>query len=161
MPDGIARQETVIRPMCERDTPAIHEIHCECLQTSLASDYSREQLDAWMAGRSPDGYWRSFQSGSPFLVASIKGEIAGYANWVDDELMSLFVRPGCQNAGIGTKLFSACDEQACILQVKATPSAVDFYRRFGFQVVAHSFDVKRDVRLPHVFMQRAKEKHPA
>ncbi len=71
-----------------------------------------------------------------------------------DELMSLFVRPDFQKSGIGTKLFEACDERATLSYVKATLGAVDFYGRFGFRVEREGYDVKQEVRIPHIFMCR-------
>ncbi|MCK1274716.1 GNAT family N-acetyltransferase [Bradyrhizobium sp. 61] len=146
----------VIRSMAEADVSDVHNIHTNCLQTSLANHYTRQQLQAWLTGRTPQGYWRSQQAGSPYLVATINNTIVGYANWTDDELMSLFVRPDFQKARIGTKLFEACDEQAELSHVKATLGAVDFYSRFGFKVEREGYDVKRDVRIPHIFMRRPK-----
>ncbi|MBJ6721823.1 GNAT family N-acetyltransferase [Bacillus sp. PR5] len=147
----------VIRPMAEADVSDIHNIHTDCLQISLAHHYTQQQLEAWLAGRTPQGYWRSQQAGSPYLVATVNGIIIGYANWMGDELMSLFVRPGFQKSGIGTKLFEACDEQNRLACVKATLSAADFYSRFGFEVEQEGYDVKREVRIPHIFMRRSKK----
>ncbi|NNU62983.1 GNAT family N-acetyltransferase [Ochrobactrum soli] len=144
----------IVRPMVEMDVESIHNIHTECLRTSLACSYTPEQLEAWLAGRTPQGYWRSQQSGSPYLVAAINDEVIGYANWMDEELMSLFVQPKFQKSGIGSKLLNACDAQARLTCVKATLSAVEFYGRFGFKIVREGYDLKREVQIPHVFMTR-------
>jgi L-amino acid N-acyltransferase YncA len=59
----------LIRPMEETDAAAIHEIHTACLRTTLKSHYSQEQLEAWLAGRTPQGYLRGAQHGETYLVA--------------------------------------------------------------------------------------------
>ena len=78
----------------------------------------------------------------------------GYANWKDDELMSLFVRPMFQKSGVGTLLLEACEVQTHLSCVKSTLSAVNFYSRFGFVVSHEGYDIKRDVRIPHIFMRK-------
>ncbi|RCS21377.1 GNAT family N-acetyltransferase [Phyllobacterium salinisoli] len=144
----------IIRPMVEMDVYDIHNIHTECLRTSLAGHYTPQQLESWLGGRTPQGYWRSQQAGSPYLVATINRAIIGYANWIGDELMSLFVQPKFQKSGVGTKLLEACETQTHLSCVKATLSAVEFYGRFGFKVIHEGYDVKREVRIPHIFMRR-------
>ena len=149
LPDNV-----IIRPMAETDVSEIHNIHTNCLQTSLANHYTHQQLQAWLYGRTPEGYWRSQQAGSPYLVATINDTLIGYANWMDEELMSLFIQPNFQKSGIGTKLFQACDDQATLSCVKATLSAVDFYKKFGFEADHEGYDIKHEVPIPHIFMQR-------
>lgn len=147
--------DILIREMSQSDIATIHSIHTQCLQTTLSHFYNEQQIQAWLAGRTPEGYWRSKEAGSPYLVASINNIVVGYANWMGDELMSLFVQPTNHKTGIGSALFEACDQKNRISRVKATLSAVDFYRRFGFVVDHEGFDVKRDVRIPHIFMRRS------
>lgn len=144
----------LIREMREADTVSVHDIHSECLLVSLLGHYTRREIDIWMEGRTPEGYWRSVQSGSTYLVAESEASIIGYANWDDDELMSLFVRPHIQHKGLGTALFNACDTRAELRCVKATLSAVGFYEKFGFRVDHHGHDMKRGIQIPHIFMTR-------
>lgn len=140
--------------MREADTIHVHRIHTECLTMSLVNHYSPEALDAWMFGRSPEGYWRFANSGETFRVAEIDGEIVAFANWRDEELKSLFVTPARQRSGIGSALFSACEREARLTLVKATLGAVGFYTRFSFVEAGRGFDLKRGVELPHVVMRR-------
>ncbi|HEU0045470.1 GNAT family N-acetyltransferase [Sphingomonas sp.] len=143
-----------VREMREADTVDVHHIHTACLTTSLAADYSREALEAWMHGRSPEGYWRFANSGETFRVAELDGEIVGFANWSGDELRSLFIAPSHQRSGTGSTLFDACQQEAKLTFVKATLGAVGFYKRFSFTEVGRGFDLKRGVQLPHVAMRR-------
>jgi GNAT superfamily N-acetyltransferase len=106
-------------------------------------------------GHEAPSHKAALTGGVPYLVASINNIIVGYANWMGDELMSLFVQPNYHRTGIGSALFDACDQQNRISRVKATLSAVGFYRRFGFLVDHEGFDVKREVRIPHIFMRRS------
>lgn len=153
----VDRSEIIIREMHEADTISVHRIHTECLTTSLTDYYSAGELEAWMYGRSPEGYWRFANSGETFRVAELDDVIVGFASWQGEELRSLFVNPACQRAGIGSTLFEFCDRENRISFVKATLGAVSFYRRFFFVEAGRGFDMKRDIQLPHVLMRRNKE----
>jgi putative acetyltransferase len=145
---------TVIREMREADTIHVHQIHTDCLTVSLKDHYSTAQLEAWMYGRSPEGYWRFANSGETFRVAERNGQIVGFANWQGDELRSLFISPAHQYAGIGSALFRSCDQESRVGFVKAALSAVPFYRRFSFVEAGRGFDMKRGIQLPHIAMRR-------
>ncbi len=145
----------IIREMREADAVSVHRIHTECLTRSLTGHYSKRELEAWMHGRSPEGYWRFANSGETFRVAALDGEIVAFANWQGEELRSLFVSPAHQRSGIGTLLFEACDREAPLTFVKATLGAVPFYNRLGFVETGRGHDMKRGVPLPHVVMRRA------
>ncbi|MBX9859175.1 MAG: GNAT family N-acetyltransferase [Sphingomonas sp.] len=146
--------DIVIREMQESDTADVHSIHTQCLTTTLTAHYSTTQLEAWMYGRSPEGYWRFANSGETFRVVERHGEIVGFANWQGDELRSLFVSPDCQRAGIGSALFEVCDRENRVSFLKATLGAVSFYKRFCFVEAGRGFDLKRGTQLPHVLMRR-------
>ena len=145
---------TVIREMREDDTIHVHQIHTDCLTISLKDHYSTAELEAWMYGRSPEGYWRFASSGETFRVAEQNGHIVGFANWQRDELRSLFISPAHQHVGIGSALFRFCDRENRVAFVKATLSAVPFYSRFSFVEAGRGFDMKRGIQLPHVAMRR-------
>ena len=154
MSQGDFLPTTVIREIREDDTVHVHQIHTDCLMVSLKDYYSTAELEAWMYGRSPEGYWRFANSGETFRVVERAGEIVGFANWQGNELRSLFVSPAYQQAGIGSALFTSCDRENRIAFVKATLSAVPFYSRFSFVEAGRGFDVKRGIQLPHVAMRR-------
>ena len=112
----------IIRSMVPADAEAIHAIHGMCLQRTLLGRYTREQIEAWMAGRTPQGYLRAAEAGERFFVADEGGAVVGYASWQEDELLSLFVHPDCQRTGIGSALLSACFDDAA--RINATISIV-------------------------------------
>lgn len=154
VPDSATSLPIIMRPMTETDAVAIHDIHTACLRRTLTSHYSLEQLEAWLAGRTPAGYLRGAENGEVYLVAELGGTVVGYANWQDQELLSLFVSPDFQNMGIGTLLFEACEANAEIRRVKATLSAVEFYKNFGFLSVRRDAMEKRGIEIPHILMAR-------
>jgi GNAT superfamily N-acetyltransferase len=141
--------------MVESDALAIHDIHTACLCHTLRSHYSSEQLEAWLAGRTPAGYLRGANDGEVFIVAELSGTVVGFANWQDQELLSLFVLPHFQNTGIGTLLFKACEANADIRCVKATLGAVEFYQHFGFIRVRQDAIEKQGMLIPYILMARS------
>jgi putative acetyltransferase len=150
----------IIRSMEPADAEAIHAIHGMCLQGTLSGRYSREQIDAWMAGRTPQGYLRAAEAGETFFVAEEGGALVGYASWQEDELLSLFVHPDFQGCGIGSALMSACFDDAerrgaTISIVKSVLGAEEFYGRHGFLIVGPGSTTKRDVIIPDTRMARA------
>lgn len=154
MPSSENTPRVIVRPMINTDAVAIHAIHTACLRKTLSSHYSSEQLEAWLEGRTPEGYLRGVENGEIYLVAEWGQAIVGYANWQDQELLSLFVLPEFQNQGVGTLLLKACDASADIRRVKATLGAAAFYSRFGFLRVRRGEMEKRGVQIPHILMAR-------
>ena len=149
----------IIRAMEPADTETIHAIHGMCLQCTLLGRYSREQIDAWMAGRTPQGYLRAAEAGEAFFVAEEGGAVVGYASWQEDELLSLFVHPDFQGRGIGSALMSACFDDAerrnaTISIVKSVLGAEEFYGRHGFLIVGPGSTSKRGVIIPDTRMHR-------
>ena len=154
MPNSEKTPGVIIRLMVNTDAVSIHAIHTACLRNTLTSHYSSEQLEAWLEGRTPEGYLRGAENGEIYLVAERGQAVVGYANCQDQELLSLFVLPEFQNQGVGALLLKACDANADIRWVKATLGAVGFYSRFGFQLVRRGEMEKRGVQIPHILMAR-------
>lgn len=154
MPNSENPSRVIVRPMINTDAVAIHAIHTACLRKTLSSHYSCEQLEAWLEGRTPEGYLRGAENGEIYVVAERGEAVVGYANWQDQELLSLFVLPEFQNQGVGSLLLKACDANADIRWVKATLGAVGFYSRFGFLRVRRGEMEKRGVQIPHILMAR-------
>jgi len=148
-----------IRPMMPFDVDTIHAIHCLCLERTLMARYTSEQIDAWMAGRVPQGYLRAAERGERFFVAEHNGTVVGFASWQDEELLSLFVHPDFHGRRIGSALLCACFEDAVrrsasISVVKSVLGAEEFYSRHGFLTASPGSASKRGVLIPLTKMQR-------
>ena len=150
----------VVRSMMPADAPAIHGIHSACLECSLLGRYTREQITAWMTGRTPQGYLRASEAGERFFVAEENGVTVGFASWQDTQLLSAFVHPDFQGRGTGSALVSACFEDATrmgatISSVRAVSGAEPFYHRHGFQIVGSGSTSKHGVIIQDTQMHRA------
>jgi GNAT superfamily N-acetyltransferase len=148
-----------VREMERADVGEVHAIHCACLTRTLAPRYTSEQIDAWMSGRTPEGYWRAVVAGEHYLVAENDGSVVAFASWEDDELLALFVHPDFQGRGHGSRLLNACIADAergvdRLKKVKAALGAEDFYSHHGFHIDGHGDTEKLGVAIPDIRMSR-------
>lgn len=150
----------VIRSMMPADARAIHDIHSACLERTLLGRYTREQITAWITGRTPQGYLRASEAGERFFVAEENGVTVAFASWQDEQLLSVFVHPDFQGRGIGSTLVSACFEDATrtgatISIVRSVLGAESFYHRHGFLIVGSGSTSKHGVIIEDTQMHRA------
>ena len=107
----------VIRPMRESDTERMQELHRACLRELCAKDYSDQQIEGWLAGRTPAGYVKMVEThGERMFVATLDDVVVGFASWRDIELCSLYVDPNHNGKGIGWALHQACDDDASTMR---------------------------------------------
>ena len=150
----------VIRPMQGEDTIRMHELHTACLRQICAQDYTDLQIEAWLAGRSPEGYLRMIEDHNErMFVALLDDIVAGFASWRDMEFLSLYVDPDHNGKGIGQSLHQACDTDASslhrrIMRVDSTLSARGFYERMGYRFVRKTFHLSAGIRIPALSMRR-------
>ncbi|NTF44159.1 GNAT family N-acetyltransferase [Rhizobium rhizogenes] len=154
---GVA--DILFRPMEERDSARIHDIHTDCIMLSLGKHYTSLQIRTWLEGRSPYGYLYGAMIGENYLVAEQEGLLVAFISWRGDELRSLFVCPERQKSGIGSLLLRCDDRLADVKYVQATLNAVGFYGKFGFEPVSSGYVEKRGVRIPYMHMRKP-DVHP-
>lgn len=73
-----------------------------------------------------------------------QGEVQGFVALVDNYLAALFVRPDCQQQGIGKALLDLAKRQRRHLRVNVyceNDIAVNFYLKQGFTVIAEGTEV--------------------
>ena len=153
----------VIRPMQASDTTRMQELHTACLRRLCAQDYSDEQIEGWLAGRTPEGYIKMVEAhGERMFVATLDDDVVGFASWKDIELCSLYVDPGHNGKGIGRALHQACDNDASalrrrIIRVDSTLTGRSFYERLGYRLTRRTFHRNGAVRIPALTMHRRQE----
>jgi putative acetyltransferase len=150
----------LIRAMDVHDVDKIHRIHTEAVNITCASHYDAERREAWLRGRTPEGYLRAQQNGENFLVAILEGAVVGFASWRAEELLALFVLPSRQRRGVAHSLFDECGRRAnesnfAITKLNATLNAREFYEQLGFKVTRRGYEIKRGKRIYHYKMRKA------
>lgn len=149
-----------IRRMRPGDVAGIHEVHTAAVRETCARLLTPAVVEAWLYGRTPDGYLSAAEDGESFWVAVDEaGGVIGFASWQEDELLALFIDPPVHGLGIGGRLFAACERDAAeagrsITCVNAALNAVSYYQALGFRAVGEGYQQKRGERIPHIEMVR-------
>lgn len=148
MPDD--RPPILIRPMADDDLPILVAIYNHYVQTSIAT-FAEEEISPAEFGvqvaavRAAD---------LPWLVAECGSDLLGYAYaapWKSRSAYrfsvesSVYLAPGHEHRGIGTRLYADLLARLRIRGVHAViggvslpnPTSVSLHRKFGFEQVAH------------------------
>ena len=138
----MSANEISLRPAQETDAWVLSAIHIAAIKALPATFYTRKELLTWRNNRDkPDGsnILKSMKTES-FWVALKGGVIIGFASFIVDELIGLYVHPKYQGKGIGRALVQHfCNEATNqgINKVITTASlyAEGFYLRLGFTAI--------------------------
>ncbi|MCL6751085.1 GNAT family N-acetyltransferase [Nostoc sp. CCCryo 231-06] len=135
----MSANEISLRPAQETDAWVLSAIHIAAIKALPATFYTRKELLAWRNNRDkPDGsYILKSMKMETFWVAIERDVVIGFASFIVDELIGLYVHPKYQGKGIGRALIQHfCDEATNqgINKVITTASlyAEGFYLRLGF-----------------------------
>ena len=129
----------LIRPAQPDDVDAIFAITRDSFAALAAAYYSREQIDGWMNGCSPQTYLEAVEDGR-IHVAEMNGAVVGYVDALPGEVTRLFVLPEAAGRGIGKKLMEvglklARKGHSGPVIVESLLNAVPFYEKLGFVTV--------------------------
>ncbi|OUL21381.1 GNAT family N-acetyltransferase [Nostoc sp. RF31YmG] len=138
----MSANEIVLRPAQETDAWDISAIHIAAIKALPATFYTQKELLAWRNYRDqPDGsnILKSMKA-EHFWVAVEDDVVTGFASYIVDELIALYVHPKYQRKGIGRVLVRHFCNQASeqgIDKVITTASlyAEGFYSRLGFTII--------------------------
>ncbi|MDP5291682.1 N-acetyltransferase [Oceanimonas sp. CHS3-5] len=114
-------------------------------------------LDVWLLASLqahdfvPAAYWWQHQEqmrarylpSAEVWVCERDGEIQGFVALAEDYLAALFVRPDCQQKGIGKALMATAKRRRHHLSLRVyceNDIAVNFYRQNGFAITDESVD---------------------
>ncbi len=145
--DSVANEELLIRLAREEDAPELLKIYDPYVRgTVITFEYSVPSVSEFAARI------RHTLERFPYLVASLEGEIVGYAyaspfksraayDWSVET--SIYVKQGLRGRGVGTTLYRALEEElgrmhvlnlnACIAY--PNPESVGFHEKFGYRMV--------------------------
>ncbi|NBI65687.1 GNAT family N-acetyltransferase [Pseudoflavonifractor sp. 60] len=98
----------------------------------------------------PASYWRGQLEGvgqalpqAEVYVWEEEGRVLGFLGLVEDYIAGIFVRPGCQSAGVGKQLLDRAKEvreQLTLHVYRKNTRAAAFYRREGFSPLSEQTD---------------------
>jgi len=143
-----------IRLATAADALDIHNLHTRSVRGLCSKDYPPELIDAWLRGRSPEGY-KGIAKGEMYVYEK-DNVIAGWSHAKPDNF-ALFVDPEYSRLGIGSELFkhtmeiirSHTDQP---IEFDATLTAVPFYEKMGCKVISRSEVTKNSTSVETVRM---------
>lgn len=157
-----------VRPMRPEDAVGVQDAHTAAVREVCAPLLEPAVVEAWLRGRTPDGYLRAADEGDErfWVAVDHEGGVMGFASWRDGELLALYVDPGNQGLGIGRRLFAACEEEARgqglkITRLNSSLNARTFYEARGFRAAREGYREKHGQRIPHLEMERNGPGQPA
>jgi len=138
----MSANEISLRPAEETDAWVLSAIHIAAIKALPATFYTQEELLAWRNYRDkPDGsnILKSMKV-EIFWVAIEQDVVIGFASFIIDELIGLYVHPKYQGKGIGRLLVQhfcneAIDQGVNKVITTASLYAEGFYLRLGFTAI--------------------------
>ena len=133
----------LIRRFREADAEQVSAMIIHTLKTSNSKDYSAEEINACEKKMQPSGVSER-ASWTHFYVAEENGDIIGcgaigpyWGSETESCLFNIFVLPECQGKGVGRKIIETLERDEYFLRAKrvevpASITAVDFYRKLGY-----------------------------
>ena len=134
----------IIRKFCESDAEKVSALIIHTLQASNSKDYSAETISALEKKMQPSGVLER-ASWTHFYVAEEGNDIIGcgaigpyWGSKTESSLFTIFVLPECQGKGVGRKIIETLERDEYFLRAKrvevpASITAVDFYRKLGYE----------------------------
>ena len=134
----------IIRRFCEADSEQVSAMIIQTLKTSNSKDYSAETISALEKKMQPSGVLER-ASWTHFYVAEEGNHIIGcgaigpyWGSETESSLFTIFVLPACQGKGVGRKIIETLEQDEFFLRAKrvevpASITAVDFYRKLGYE----------------------------
>ena len=132
-----------IRRFQETDAEEVSELISKTLKTVNIKDYSKEYIEAAVSSHSSGILVERGKQGHMYVVCDDSrivgcGAIAGYwGSTTESILLTVFVLPEYQGKGIGRQIIETLEQDEFFLRAKrieipASITAVDFYRKMGY-----------------------------
>lgn len=135
---GQAFPKAALRPFLPADAPLLAAIFVASIHELTSDDYSEEQQEAWASAADDEAGFGKRLASELTLIATLQGAPVGFASLKgNDQIDMLYVHPSAAGQGVGATLCDALEKLAGArgttgLQVDASDSAVDFFRKRGY-----------------------------
>lgn len=132
-----------IRRFREEDAEAVSALVIKTLRISNVKDYTPELMEEVVKSQQPQNVLER-AGWTHFYVAEENGELIGcgaigpyWGKTDESSLFTIFVLPEWQGKGIGRRIIETLEQDEFFLRAKRTEipasiTAVDFYRRMGY-----------------------------
>ncbi len=134
--------EVTLRPGGPDDRDEIFRIHRSSILELGRQSYSREEVESWAHGLSPDRYPKAMrENGETFILAIVdERHVAGFASCRDSEVLALYVDPAWARRGIGGRLLAEAERIIAaqgfgLVRISASLNGRPFYEAKGYRLV--------------------------
>lgn len=142
------------------DAEQICQVHIVSVRELCKSDYTPEQIEAWIGMLKPEGHRQAIENPNKIMfVAEIEGRIVGFSELFENEVNAVYIHPNHSQQGAGKLLLNLLEKEAIAhrinkLQLSASINAKLFYQARGYQVIEHSFHTLHSgIKIPCVRME--------
>lgn len=134
----------------------MHRIHTSAVKATCKDFYTGKQIEAWLDGRSPQGYQEGINKGDMY-IAEDNGKTIGFGHAIPGEIVAIYVEPAFHKKGVGKLLldygFKIALKGHNKVKVESTINAEGFYKKHGFVKIKDSTAIRNDVELPTIIME--------
>lgn len=147
----------IIREYQPCDCQEITELFYDTVHTVNAKDYTKEQLNAWAAGKPDMEQWNRSLQEHFSLVAVDTGIIAGFGDMDSTGYLDrLYVHKDYQRQGIATAICEALEQAAPgRIITHASITARPFFENRGYRVIAEQQVMRENVLLTNFVMEKS------
>lgn len=148
---------TEIRDYGPADAAETARLFYDTVHAVDAADYTAEQLAAWAPEVPDTAGWNASFSARCALVAVLDGRIVGFGDMTDDGYLDrLYVHRDFLRRGVATALCDRLEAHAkgCAITVRASVTALPFFRGRGYATVARQQVERRGVLLTNYLMRK-------
>jgi len=150
-----------VRRAKTEDAEQICQVHITSVRELCKSDYTPEQIEAWVSKLNPEGHRQAIENLTKVMfVAETEGRIAGFSELFESEVNAVYVHPNYSRQGVGKLLLNLLEKEAIAqqineLQLSASTNAKPFYQACGYQVIEYSFHILHSgLKIPCVRMEK-------
>ncbi len=124
-----------IRNLTSDDLPQASTLCLDAFMQAVAPSLSTQGIETFTKVAAPQAFAERMQGDNLMLACVAQGALAGLIELKEGRHVAmLFIAPGWQRQGIGTRLMNAALEHARVdvVTVKASLPSVPAYQRYGF-----------------------------
>ncbi len=142
-----------IRTAVSQEVDALLALLIDTIKSTCKTDYSQEQIDAWIYSAKKEEHWNNFINHQFSLVAEINNEIVGFGSLENgNHIYFMYVHKDYLGLGVASSIYKQLEKESRKLgysQISADVSktAVPFFASKGFEMVKENQNIINEVTI--------------
>ncbi|MBM3585894.1 MAG: GNAT family N-acetyltransferase [Alphaproteobacteria bacterium] len=138
-----------VRAAGPEDAPAIHRVHEASILGLGIAAYALAEVVSWIGVLTDEGYVAAMAGGEAFWVTETEGAgVVGFSGQLGDEVKAVYIAPGYERRGIGTRLLSLAEDAVraqghARVRIGASLTGQPFYEAHGYRIVERKLRTTR------------------